>query len=83
MRARAWRGQAENGPGWWEEGRSKVFFFEKKNQKTLIIWFRGCGSAEPKSQKFLFLSFKKEDLRLLDEVRKSPAWAAWLGINGL
>ena len=47
-----------------KEGR-KVFFFEKKKQKTFTIWGRACGSAEPKRVKVFWFFFSKKNCLLL------------------
>jgi hypothetical protein len=45
---------------WRFEGR--MFFFEKKNQKTFATLGVGVGDSRvPKSKSFLLLFFKKED----------------------
>jgi hypothetical protein len=41
-----------------------MFFFEKKNQKTFITWFRVAGSSEPNKQKFFASFFQKRSLSL-------------------
>jgi hypothetical protein len=47
---------------------ARMFFFEKKNQKTFVPWLSSRGKKpgvrwqERESKSFLLLFFKKEDL---------------------
>jgi hypothetical protein len=46
--------------------KGRMFFFEKKNQKTFLTWLRAAGerplqSGNLKDKSFLLLFFKKEE----------------------
>jgi hypothetical protein len=45
-----------------QEGRGgRLFFFEKKNQKTFATWLDLSGESGPSHKSFLLLFFKKEE----------------------
>jgi hypothetical protein len=47
------------------EGKRKVFFFEKKNQKTFAAWARSClGLRAQVAKVFCFFSSEKKTLLL-------------------
>jgi hypothetical protein len=45
--------------------KRKVFFFEKKKQKTFGLWRARCGRSGPQGSSFLVLFYKKELLSFL------------------
>jgi hypothetical protein len=45
--------------------KSKVFFFEKKKQKTFGLWRARSSRRGPQGQSFLVLFYKKELLSFL------------------
>jgi hypothetical protein len=47
----------------WRKGKSKVFFFEKKKQKTFVILEMTYRQRQQRDKSFLVLFFKKELLQ--------------------